>query len=101
MRMTTMPPTASPRPFQSAAPRRMSGPNWTVATSLSRIGVPPCHHNDALFEVLERFHVAATAQHELASGHFEHARADLGIGIANSAGDLERRHAVRGEFRRI
>ena len=28
-------------PFQSAAPRRISGPNCTVATSRSRIGVPP------------------------------------------------------------
>ena len=37
----TMPPTVSPRPFQSAAPRRISGPRCTFATSRTRTGVPP------------------------------------------------------------
>ncbi len=39
-RMMTMPPTASPWPFKSTTPRRMSEPSCTVATSRSKIGVP-------------------------------------------------------------
>ena len=38
--MTTMPATASPFPFQSAVPRRSSGPIRTVPMSDTRIGVP-------------------------------------------------------------
>ena len=39
-RMTTMPPTTSPRPSRSATPRRISGPSVTWATSFTVIGVP-------------------------------------------------------------
>ncbi len=39
-RITTMPPTTSPRPSRSATPRRTSGASWTSATSATRIGVP-------------------------------------------------------------
>ncbi len=35
-----MPPTASPSPFQSSAPRRMSGPKRTVPRSRSSTGTP-------------------------------------------------------------
>ena len=39
-RMTTIPPTASPRPFRSATPRRTSGASRTSATSATRMGMP-------------------------------------------------------------
>ncbi len=39
-RMTTMPPTASPRPSRSAMPRRIAGPTVTRPSSATRIGVP-------------------------------------------------------------
>ena len=39
-RTITMPPTASPSPFHSSRPRRMSGPKRTVATSFTKIGAP-------------------------------------------------------------
>ena len=39
-RITTMPPTASPRPSRSAMPRRMAGPTLTRPSSATRIGVP-------------------------------------------------------------
>ncbi len=39
-RMTTMPPTTSPRPSRSATPRRTSGAMCTSATSATRTGVP-------------------------------------------------------------
>ena len=39
-RMTTIPPTTSPRPSRSATPRRTSGAVRTVATSRTRTGTP-------------------------------------------------------------
>ena len=39
-RITTMPPTASPRPSSSAMPRRIAGPMETRPSSATRIGVP-------------------------------------------------------------
>ena len=39
-RITTMPPTASPRPSYSATPRRTAGPTYTRPSSATRIGVP-------------------------------------------------------------
>ena len=39
-RMTTMPETASPVPLKSVEPLRNSEPMATVATSLTRTGVP-------------------------------------------------------------
>ncbi len=48
-RMTTIPPTTSPSPFKSARPRRMSGPNRTVATSRKRMGVPAALTPTAIF----------------------------------------------------
>ncbi len=39
-RITITPPTTSPSPSRSAIPRRISGPIWTYATSLSMTGVP-------------------------------------------------------------
>jgi hypothetical protein len=39
-RMTTMPPTASPRPSRSAMPRRAAGPTVTRPSSATRTGTP-------------------------------------------------------------
>ena len=39
-RITTIPPTASPRPSSSATPRRTAGPTETRPSSATRIGVP-------------------------------------------------------------
>src|SRR4026207_1688129 len=39
-RMTTMQPTASPRPSRSEIPRRTAGPTLTRPSSATRIGVP-------------------------------------------------------------
>jgi hypothetical protein len=39
-RTTTMPPTVSPSPLSSAMPRRISGPNSTLAICPRRIGTP-------------------------------------------------------------
>ena len=45
-RTTTMPPTVSPSPFQSARPRRISGPIATWATSLSSTGTRASFQRD-------------------------------------------------------
>ncbi len=39
-RITTIPPTVSPRPSRSETPRRISGPRATWPTSRSSTGVP-------------------------------------------------------------
>ena len=50
-RTTMMPPTVSPSPFQSARPRRISGPMSTRATSRSNIGVPRPSTPSAVFRM--------------------------------------------------
>ena len=47
------------------------------------------HH--ALLEVRQRLDVAATAKHVLATGQFEHARADFRVGVANRSRDIGQR----------
>jgi hypothetical protein len=77
-RMTTMPPTTSPRPSSSAIPRRMSGPSRTDATSATRIGVPRALDADGdLLDVAERGEIAAAAHHVLAAGELEQPPLDL------------------------
>ncbi len=50
-RMMTIPPTASPWPFKSTTPRRISEPSCTVATSRSKIGVPLALVPTAIFSI--------------------------------------------------
>ena len=56
---------------------------------------PGSDRDDALLEVRQRLDVAAAAQDVLASGHLEHARADLGVRVAHRA-----RHVARARRRR-
>ena len=89
-RMTTMPPTVSPRPSRSATPRRMSGPSVDRARRCAR--GPACRSSAStpttmLLEVVDRLHVAAAAHHVLGAGELEQPAADLVVALADGVDD--------------
>ena len=84
MRITTMPPTASPRAVPvcgTAANLRPKAHGRDVAEADGRAARPD--RDDALLEIGELLDVAAPAQHVLATGELEHACTHFGVGVAD------------------
>ena len=95
-----MPPTVSPWPCQSAAPRRTSGPNDTVPRSRTRMGFRswlPREH----FKIGERAQIAQSANHVLGAVHVEHVAAHFVGTLADAIDDGGRGDAIREELLRI
>ena len=67
-----------------AHPRHVAEPDGRAARA---------DRDHALFEIGQRRDVAASAQHVLAAGQFEHTRADFRVGIAHRSGDVGQRES--------
>jgi hypothetical protein len=100
-RTTTMPPTVSPSPFQSASPRRISGP-MHVATSWSRSSGEPASAptpSAMLANVVERLDVAEAAHHELAFSATSSSRPPASLLLrADGVADLRDRDVVGAQL---
>ncbi len=102
LRITTMPPTASPLPSRSVMPRRISGPSDTRPMSPTVSGVPfLVRLDDDLADVLDRLEVAAAPDHVLAPRELDEAPADLVVALADRLHDGLERQAVRRERVRV
>ena len=82
--------------FASAVPVGGPAPNLRPEANARHVTEPNgraagTDRHDALLEVGQCLDVAATAQHVLATGQFEHARADFRVGIAHRSGDIGQR----------
>src|ERR1700738_5361314 len=84
-----MPPTASPSPFHSATPRRISGPNHTVPRSRIRTGVP------FLLAAGERPQIAQAPNHVLGAPELKQPPAHL-VGAVTDLVDHRRERDVKG-----
>ena len=83
-RMTTMPPTVSPRPSRSETPRRISGPISTRPTSRSSTGVPPAPTFTTICSKSATApRVPRPANHVLAAGELHQPAAHLVVALAN------------------
>ena len=94
-RITTMPPTASPRPSSSAMPRRTAGPMLTRPSSATRTGVPFAVAPTTTFSMsADRLEVAQPADHVLALRELHDHGADVGVGVLDRGHDRGDRDAV-------
>ena len=99
--MTTMPPTTSPWPSNSATPRRRSPPRCTVPTFLAidRRAVYDLQHN--VFNVRHVLDVAASAHIILRGGDLEDLSAHVAVAHLDGGYHIRERNVVGHERVRI
>ncbi len=90
-----MPPTASPLPSQSSAPRRKSGREMNIPDLLDRNGCAVCVHTDHdAFDVAQGLDVTHALDHVFGLAVFDDATAHVIVGIADGGDGLGQRNVV-------